>query len=77
MPEIERVRCLNWEKHNKREEFYYKKSYLEHRLQKDVMEDGIAYIPCLIKKIISDEIPLEFFYVIFWLFADSFVRYLL
>jgi hypothetical protein len=24
-------------------EFYYKKSYLEHRLQKDVMEDGIAY----------------------------------
>ena len=35
-------------KHENRKEFYYKKSYLEHRLQKDVMEDGIAYIPCRI-----------------------------
>ena len=166
---------LNSQKHNKREEFYYKKSYLEHRLQKDVMVDGIAHIPCrvegiddiiskfsikgcesldgefkdyllefiecipdeypvvfeihgpkftdeeknliietidsdanyllgktesenrhhrkvfwwmavgtigsgillaLIRKIISDDIPIEFFYVLFWLFADAFVRYL-
>ena len=175
IPEIERITCLNWKKYNKREEYYYKKSYLEHRLQKDVIEDGIAYIPCrvegigdiiskfsirgcesldgefmdylldfadcipdeypvvleiygpkfsdeektritetiesdtdyllgkteaqnrhhrkvfwwmavgtigsgvllaLIKKLITDDIPLEFFYVVFWLFADSFVRYL-
>ncbi len=159
---------------NKREEFYYKKSYLKQRLQKDVIKDGIAYIPCKIdsiddmisrfsieecesldgefvdyllnfvdcipdqypavleihgpkfteaqqeriKKLFEDEadymlgkteaennhhkrvfwlmvlgtvasgvllaaikhfvdeIPLEFFYVIFWLFADSLVRYL-
>ena len=55
---------MNLKKYGKQEEFYYKKSYLEHRLQKDVMENGIAYI------------PLEFFYVLFWLFADSLVRYL-
>ena len=160
---------------NKRSSFYYKKSYLDRRLQKDVMEDGIAYVPCrvdgisdiiskfstkdcesldgefvdylldfidcipeeypvvlevhgpkftdeekklitetiesdtdymlgkteaenrhhrrvffwmavgtigsgfllaVIKKFISDEIPVEFFYVLFWLFADEFVRYL-
>ena len=42
---------MNWKKHNKREEFYYKNSYLEHRLQKDVMEDGIAYIPCRVEGI--------------------------
>ena len=36
---------------DKREEFYYKKSYLEHRLQKEVMEDGIAYIPCRVEGI--------------------------
>lgn len=165
---------MNLKKYGKQEEFYYKKSYLEHRLQKDVMENGIAYIPCkveglgdiiskfsikgcesldadfvgylldfidsvpkeypvvleihgpafseeekrliievlkadtdyllgkteaqnrhhrkvfwwmvigtigsgillgLINKILSD-IPLEFFYVLFWLFADSLVRYL-
>ena len=42
---------LNSQKHNKREEFYYKKSYLEHRLQKDVMEDGIAHIPCRVEGI--------------------------
>ncbi|MBQ7261674.1 MAG: hypothetical protein IJR19_09970 [Lachnospiraceae bacterium] len=162
-------------KKNKRSSFYYKKSYLDRRLQKDVMEDGIAYVPCrvdgisdiiskfstkdcesldgefvdylldfidcipeeypvvlevhgpkftdeekklitetiesdtdymlgkteaenrhhrrvffwmavgtigsgfllaVIKKFISDEIPVEFFYVLFWLFADEFVRYL-
>ena len=160
---------------NKRSSFYYKKSYLDRRLQKEVMEDGIAYVPCrvdgisdiiskfstkdcesldgefvdylldfidcipeeypvvlevhgpkftdeekklitetiesdtdymlgkteaenrhhrrvffwmavgtigsgfllaVIKKFISDEIPVEFFYVLFWLFADEFVRYL-
>ena len=162
-------------KKNKRSSFYYKKSYLDRRLQKEVMEDGIAYVPCrvdgisdiiskfstkdcesldgefvdylldfidcipeeypvvlevhgpkftdeekklitetiesdtdymlgkteaenrhhrrvffwmavgtigsgfllaVIKKFISDEIPIEFFYVLFWLFADEFVRYL-
>lgn len=162
-------------KKNKRSSFYYKKSYLDRRLQKEVMEDGIAYVPCrvdgisdiiskfstkdcesldgefvdylldfidcipeeypvvlevhgpkftdeekklitetiesdtdymlgkteaenrhhrrvffwmavgtigsgfllaVIKKFISDEIPVEFFYVLFWLFADEFVRYL-
>ncbi len=167
---------MNWEKYHKREEYLYKKSYLGHRLEKDVMEDGIAYIPCrvdgigdiiskfsikgcesldgefvdylldfvdcipeeypvvleihgpkftdeekkliteiiesdtdymlgkteaqnrhhrkvfwwmvvgtvgsgillaLIRELIIDDIPLEFFYVIFWLFADAFVRYLL
>ena len=166
---------MSWEKRNKKEEFYYKKSYLERRLQKEVMEDGIAYIPCrvdgiddiiskfsikdcesldgefvdylldfvdcipeeypvvleifgpkftdeekklitetiesdtdymlwmteaqnrhhrkvfwwmvvgtvgsgillaLIRGLVIDDIPLEFFYVIFWLFADAFVRYL-
>ena len=166
---------MNWEKHNKRKEFYNKKSHLERALQKDVVRDGIAYIPCridglsdiiskfsiegyesldgefvdyllnfvegipaehpvvleihgpnfsdeeknriteiimseadyllgkteaqnrhhrkvfwwmavgtigsgillaLIKKIISEDIPIEFFYVLFWLFGDAFVRYL-
>ena len=170
----ERIALLKMKK-NKRSSFYYKKSYLDRRLQKDVMEDGIAYIPCridgisdiiskfstkdcesldgefvdylldfidcipeeypvvlevhgpkftdeekklitetiesdtdymlgkteaenrhhrrvffwmavgtigsgfllaVIKKFISDEIPIEFFYVLFWLFADEFVRYL-
>ncbi len=170
----ERIALLKMKK-NKRSSFYYKKSYLDRRLQKDVMEDGIAYVPCrvdgisdiiskfstkdcesldgefvdylldfidcipeeypvvlevhgpkftdeekklitetiesdtdymlgkteaenrhhrrvffwmavgtigsgillsVIKKFISDEIPVEFFYVLFWLFADEFVRYL-
>lgn len=170
----ERIALLKLGK-NKRSSFYYKKSYLDRRLQKDVMEDGIAYVPCridgigdiiskfstkgcesldgefvdylldfidcipeeypvvleihgpkftdeekklitetiesdsdymlgkteaenrhhrivffwmavgtigsgillaVIKKFISDEIPIEFFYVLFWLFADAFVRYL-
>ena len=170
----ERIALLKLKK-NKRSSFYYKKSYLDRRLQKDVMEDGIAYVPCrvdgisdiiskystkdcesldgefvdylldfidcipeeypvvlevhgpkftdeekklitetiesdtdymlgkteaenrhhrrvffwmavgtigsgillsVIKKFISDEIPIEFFYVLFWLFADEFVRYL-
>lgn len=170
----ERIALLKLKK-NKRSSFYYKKSYLDRRLQKEVMEDGIAYVPCrvdgisdiiskfstkdcesldgefvdylldfidcipeeypvvlevhgpkftdeekklitetiesdtdymlgkteaenrhhrrvffwmavgtigsgfllaVIKKFISDEIPVEFFYVLFWLFADEFVRYL-
>ena len=40
---------MNLKKYGKQEEFYYKKSYLEHRLQKDVMENGIAYIPCKVE----------------------------
>ena len=171
----ERLTSMSWKKRNKKEEFYYKKSYLERRLQKEVMEDGIAYIPCrvdgiddiiskfsikdcesldgefvdylldfvdcipeeypvvleifgpkftdeekklitetiesdtdymlgmteaqnrhhrkvfwwmvvgtvgsgillaLIRGLVIDDIPLEFFYVIFWLFADALVRYL-
>ena len=171
----ERITRLSWNKHKKKEAYYYKKSYMERRLQKEVMEDGIAYIPCrvegigdiiskfsikgcesldgeffeyildfvdcvpeeypvvleiygpkftdgekkriieviesdtdyllgkteaenrhhrkvflwmaagtigsgillaLVKKIISDDVPVEFFYVLFWLFADAFVRYL-
>jgi len=171
----ERITSLNGKKHSIKEDFYYKKSYIKHRLQKDVMKDGIAYLPCrvdglsdiiskfsvkncdsldgefkdyildfvdcipeeypivleicgpkftedekkqiielmasetdyllgkteaenrhhrivfwwmavgtigsgillaLIKNVINDDIPLEFFYVLFWLFADAFVRYL-
>ncbi len=34
-----------------KKEFLYKKSYLEKRLQNDVMENGIAYIPCKVKSI--------------------------
>ena len=37
---------------------------------------GSGILLALIKKLITDDIPLEFFYVIFWLFADAFVRYL-
>ena len=36
---------------------------------------GSGILLGLINKILSD-IPLEFFYVLFWLFADSLVRYL-
>ncbi|MCR4903027.1 MAG: hypothetical protein K6A23_09220 [Butyrivibrio sp.] len=32
-------------------EFLYKKSYLQRRLQTDVMENGVAYIPCKVKSI--------------------------
>ncbi len=163
-----------FEKYMNRERFLYKKSYIKRRLQNDVLEDGVAYIPCKVngiddilskysvegcesldteflifigdfiefvppeypvvlkiigpsfsekeKKIICDtiegemayllgrteyflfrkkkiffgmivgtiisgtilgiakkctvDVPLEFFYVLFWLFADAFVRYL-
>ena len=37
---------------------------------------GSGILLGLIRKIISDDIPIEFFYVLFWLFADAFVRYL-
>lgn len=32
-----------------RRKYLHKKSYLEARLQKDVLEDGIAYIPCKVE----------------------------
>ncbi len=34
------------DKKNNRKKFLYKKSYLDRRLNQDVMENGIAYIPC-------------------------------
>lgn len=36
---------------NNTKQFLYKKSYLERRLQHDIMENGIAYIPCNVKGI--------------------------
>ncbi len=39
------------DKNNYRKQFLYKKSYLERRLSNDVMEDGIAYIPCKVSGI--------------------------
>ncbi len=38
-------------KKNKRNQYLYRKSYIDRRLQQDVMENGIAYIPCKIKSI--------------------------
>ncbi len=35
----------------KQKQYLYKKSYLERRLQHDVMENGIAYIPCRVESI--------------------------
>ncbi len=38
---------------NKRDlknQFLYKKSYLDQRLQHDVLENGVAYIPCKVKR---------------------------
>ncbi len=37
---------------------------------------GSGILLALIKNLIIDDIPLEFFYVLFWLFADALVRYL-
>ena len=37
---------------------------------------GSGILLALIRKIISDDIPIEFFYVLFWLFAYAFVWYL-
>jgi hypothetical protein len=36
---------------------------------------GSGILLALIKEFV-DEVPLEFFYVLFWLFADALVRYL-
>jgi len=33
-------------KQTTKRQFLYKKSYIDHRLQNDVMKDGVAYIPC-------------------------------
>lgn len=162
-------------KPDKRAEYYHKKSHMEHNLQRVILEDGVAYIPCridglsdivskfsiegaesldgefvdyvldfvdiipveypvileiygpnfpeetkqfitelikvegdyllgkteaenrhhrkvfwwmlvgtigsgillgFIKNLITEDVPVEFFYVLFWLFADAFVRYL-
>ncbi len=38
-------------KKNYKKDYLYKKSYLDRRLQRDVMEDGIAYIPCRVEGI--------------------------
>ncbi|MCR4745940.1 MAG: hypothetical protein K5894_12030 [Lachnospiraceae bacterium] len=35
----------------KKDQYLYKKSYLDRRLQHDVMDNGIAHIPCRIKDI--------------------------
>ncbi len=39
------------EKQDNTKQFLYKKSYLKRRLQHDVMENGIAYIPCKVSGI--------------------------
>lgn len=36
---------------DKKRQYLYKKSYLNRRLQRDVMENGIAYIPCKVESI--------------------------
>lgn len=41
---------FGWKK-SKREEFYSKKSHLESRLKKDLIRDGIAYLPCKVSGI--------------------------
>jgi hypothetical protein len=41
---------FGWKK-SKREEFYNKKSHLESRLKKDLIRDGIAYLPCKVRGI--------------------------
>ncbi len=33
----------------RKKEFLYKKSYLRHRLQHTIIENGVAYIPCKVK----------------------------
>ncbi len=38
-------------KQDKTKQYLYKKSYLNRRLQRDVMENGIAYIPCKVESI--------------------------
>ncbi len=36
-------------KRSSRKQFLYQRSYLDRRLQHDVMEDGIAYVPCRVQ----------------------------
>ena len=36
---------------SKREEFYNKKSHLDSRLKKDLIRDGVAYLPCKVSGI--------------------------
>jgi len=36
---------------DKREEFYNKKSHLESRLKKDIIRNGVAYLPCKVSGI--------------------------
>ncbi len=38
-------------KKENRRKFLYKKSYLDRRLKQDVMENGVAYIPCRVEGI--------------------------
>ena len=38
-------------KKDKREEFYNKKSHLDSRLKKDLIRDGVAYLPCKVSGI--------------------------
>ena len=38
-------------KKDKREEFYNKRSQLESRLKKDLIRDGVAYLPCKVRGI--------------------------
>lgn len=40
-----------FDKRRKKAAFLKKKSYIEKRLQHDVMEDGIAYVPCKVEGI--------------------------
>ncbi len=37
--------------HDKRNQYLNRKSYLDRRLQRDVIENGIAYIPCRVESI--------------------------
>ncbi len=40
-----------FKKNSTKNQYLLRKSYLEHRLQHDVMENGVAYIPCKVKSI--------------------------
>ncbi len=40
-----------FDRFNKKGQYLSKKSYMKHRLQREVMEDGIAYIPCKVERI--------------------------
>ena len=66
------IKQKKMKKENNIKKFLNKKSFLNLRLNQEVLEDGIAYIPCYVENM--EDIPEEFFYVVFWLFADSVVR---